>query len=95
MKIARIVLLAAVLLSTLAPFSPAVPEMASGGTPLLASLDVCSTQGAGLFSGADADSLVEWTGVPINPGFTGFHRVLDPASHLFLFSSQEERPPKA
>ena len=95
MKTASIVLLAAMILSTLSPFSPAVPDMASRGNPLLASLDVCNTSSAGLFSGADADSLVEWTGVPIHPGFGGFHRVLDPASHLFLFSSKEDRPPKA
>jgi hypothetical protein len=59
MKTWGIILLAALILSVITPFCPVGPHMTAGGTPLIASLDVCAAAGVTLLSSPDATSVTE------------------------------------
>lgn len=94
MKAGSILLLLALIVSVISPLSPVVSHASDKGKAMLLTLDVCDKTGQSLSSNADMISIHECQSKFIPLGFSGFHRISNPALSSSLISFQKERPPR-
>ena len=93
MKLKAALVLVAFFLSLAAPLS--VQISASGGAPILVTLDVCNAAGAALSVNADIPGIQEYPCLLAPPAFSGYVDISHPESFLPITASNQGHPPEA
>ncbi len=94
MKTGSILVLFAVIVAVLSPLNLSVTPVIDKGKTVILTLNICDGQGHSFFSGTDMPLICERPCKPINPEFSGYHRISNSAFALSLIPFQEERPPR-